>query len=663
MTLTVDLVQFFPVFQQEFEVNGEVNGLAIADTFVAAGIWTDGKPFLVTCVRGSSGPPKVIDLVALAGLPNGSNLPGEGAARVIEPIASVACLNDCVLLGTRSGEVMTVANNIDGGLTINLQRFGMSTAIISCNRGSQTPGGEPTVLVCCDGNMVLLQPSPSHSGPYLRQLWTKFSNLQIFPVDEQNPVVPTPPVDIGVVVNLPSDGPGFRQLLMVSGLNLVLARLHQKPGPVHRQIPTAGAPTRVIYSSRLRCIIAAVNKDGKPTLSFIDPDSGEDIGQPTDKTDQPVEFISGLGKTGDTVYGLEEWKFKKDGNVWEYILVSTRGGRLIVVNAKEGVTQEDEPRSIRYCTRFTPKEPEPPIYSVLGCEEGLIYCAGTTIYWYVLDLDAKKLKLLKSHSLSYPVTSLQICNGKLLALTTRDSLQVLDHSMDSNASSCSHADSKMRNATHMMGVAGIQQDEPMGSITLVADIDCGVGGLWIPWKFPGKDCESIFEVQLDASVRRFRRGRTRPLWDRPFQVPMYGRLMSTPDDAEILGVSLDGSLRHFTLLGLDAWRLLRFIQNLSHDACVLAPVRVTDMAELDPEPKLDKGLDMQVNGDILGTCLEKGHLERLLGRPEHARRFVELLDELEGGKHTLHLPGGVNKLTFYVLLAYDIMEYFLRDPL
>jgi len=560
---------------------------------------------------------------------------------------------------------MTVANNVDGGLTINLQKFGVSTATISCNRGSQTPGGEPTVLVCCDGNMVLLQPNSSNSArpePYLRQLWAKFSDIQVFPVDEQNPVVPPPPVDVGVVVNLPSDGPGFRQILMVSESKLLLARLDQKPGPVHRQIPTAGAPTRVIYSPRLRCIIAAVNtgKESKPTLSFIDPDSGKEIGHPTDKTENPVEFISGLGKAGDTVYGLEEWKFKKDGNVWEYILVSTRGGRLIVVDTKEDTTKEDGPRSIRYWARFTHKEPESPIYSVLGCEEGLIYCAGTTIYWYVLDLDAKKLKPLKSFNLSCPATSLQIANGKLMALTSRDSLLVLDHSMDSSGAGLCHADPKPRNATHMIEV---ELDEPMGSITLVADRDCGVGGLWIPWQSPQKDCEPVFEVQLDASIRRFRRGRTRPLWDHPFQVPMYGRLMSTADDAEVLGVSLDGSLRHFTLLGLDTWRLLRFIQNLSHDACVLAPVRVTDMAELDPEPKIDKGFAMQVDGDILATCLEKRHLERLLGRPEHAKRFVELLDELEGGKYTSQLPSGTNKLLFYVLLAYDIMEYFLRDPL
>ena len=72
---------------------------------------------------------------------------------------------------------------------------------------------------------------------------------------------------------------------------------------------------------------------------------------------------------------------------------------------------------------------------------------------------------------------------------------------------------------------------------------------------------------------------------------------------------------------------------------------------------------LQVDGDILATCLEKRRLGGLLGRPEHAKRFMELLDELEGGKHTLNLPAGVNRLSSYVLLAYDIMEYFLRDPL
>lgn len=658
MTLTIDLDQFSPVFQQEFEVHGEVNGLAMTDSFVGAGVWMGGKPFLVTCIRGSREPPLIHDLLALLGLSNGSDVPGERVSRGIEPISSIVSLKDCVLLGTRSGEVVKVSNSIGGGLDVSFQKFGMSTATISCNRGSQTPGGEPTVLVCCDGNMVLLQPNPSSA-----RLWSKFSDVQVFPVDEQNPAMPTPPVGVGVVVNLPTDGPGVRQILMVSGPRILLARLDQKPGPVHRQIPTVGAPTRLIYSSRLRCIVAAVNKRGKPTLSFIDPDSGEDIGHSTDKTENPVEFISGLGKTGDTVYGLEEWKFKKDDKVWEYILVSTREGRLIVVDTKEDTTQADGPRSIRYWARFTHKEPESPIYSVLGCEEGLIYCADTTVYWYVLDLDAKKLKLLKSFNLSCPATSLQIANGKLLALTSRDSLLVLDHSMDSSAAGLCHADPKPRNATHMIDVEPHMFDVELGelvggSITLVADRDCGVGGLWIPWQWPQKDCEPIFEAQLDASIRRFRRGRTRPLWDH--QPLVRGRPVCPADDTEVFGVSLDGSLRHFRLLGLDVWRLFRFIQNISHDACLIAPARVPGM---DPEPKFDNGLNMQVDGDILGTCLEKRHLERLLEKPEHSKRFVELLDKVEGGLYTSQVPSGANKLPTYVSLAYDYMAYFLRNPL
>ncbi|KAM7196411.1 Mono-functional DNA-alkylating methyl methanesulfonate N-term domain containing protein [Naviculisporaceae sp. PSN 640] len=657
---SIDLAHLSLVPQQTFEVDGEVSCLTITDEYVVAGVWKDDKAFLATCVRSPSPPPiQMRDIPALLASSDGFDAHRQGSPDALEPIASIVYVNDSIFLGTRSGEVVTLSS-LHGDLTADIQKFGMTTAYITSHRNFQTLDAGPTVLVCCDGRLVHIQQKFSHrpltdSGS---RAPGRFQTHQIFPLDEGNLGAPADEVNFAVAVDLVSAD--FQHVLMASGPKLLLTKLNLKPGLVHRRISVSGAPTRIMYSPKLRCLVTAVNWDGKATLRFIDPDTGEDLGQPVDKHKNPIEFISGLGKSGDTVYGLEEWKYEKDGSVWEYILVSTRLGRLIVVDTEKISVREDGRKRINYWARFTHKE-DAPIYSVIGGEEGLIYCAGSTLYWFILDTEAKKLKRLKSFNLASPATSLQMANGKLMALTSRDSLLVVDPG-DNSPSLC-HADPKPRNATHMIELAGPRLGDPLSTITLVADRDSGIGGMWVPWQSPQKDCLPLFEADLAASVRRFRRGRARPPWERSSHQQKYGRFLSTLDDADIMSVSLDGSLRHFTLLEMNYWRLLRFIQNLVQTSVDLCPF--THFGALEPFDFKMEGLDMHVDGDLLRRCLETRGLERLLGKPIHVEAFMELVDSLDNGKHAASARSAddAEKFRSYVLLAYDIMEYFLQRPL
>lgn len=579
---------------------------------------------------------------------------------ILEAISSIVSAWGSIILGTRSGEVIKVF-----GSKVECEKFGMTTAKVTCARTSDNSG--PTVLITCDKNLILLRDHGTESA--LNDSIRSKEKLRIWPVDASNLSAPSPPVDYGIAVDLSSGSPDVTPILMISGIKLLLAELQHQPGPAHRHLPVGGTPMKVIYSHHLQCLIAAVNKEDRPTLMFIDPDTGEDLGRPmNNKKEQkePVDFISGLGKAGDRIFGLSEWEFKKEGNSWRYILVSTRDGRLIVVSTKRGEARDDGPPPILYWMQFQRKGFDRPVYSVVGYDEGLIYCVGQNIHWDVLDTVDKKLKEVKTFALGSPATSLRIANGKLIALTSRDSLEIIDHSPgDGESTGQSHVDPKTRNAIHMIEVAGTQPEEPLGSVTLIADRDCGVAGLWVPWQVPGRDCELVLEAELPTSIRRFRRGRTRPIWEQGQHVPKYGRLVSTVDDAEILGISLDGSMQHFSLLNLDSWRLLRFIQNVAVTNEELYPFtyeHIDDYSDFDPEPRLDRGLEMHVDGDMLRRCLEKRALQRLLSWPDHEARFVELLAALDDGRHTagLTLPGSRSELFG---IAYDILDYFLRPVL
>ncbi|KAL2021939.1 hypothetical protein VTK56DRAFT_6358 [Thermocarpiscus australiensis] len=643
---------------QSIDVDGEVTCLSLGTAYsVLAGVRNGSQTFLAYgSIQQTRDSLEMIDLTEY--LADRDENVGFDAPSLAEGIASIVSIGDMILLGTRSGEVITVKGT-GGSVAIDCEKFGMTTANISC--GYRAGANDPTILVSCDNTLVSIAAGQDGScGGDMAHLKTK---LRVWPMDASKPEAPPPPVHYATAVDMPS-GDGSTPILMVSGSGLLLAELHHEPGPAHRSIPVDGEPTRIIYCQFTQCLVVAVNRDDRPFLMFVNPDTGEDIGRPTDKNDDP-----GLGKPGDRILGLTEWNYRRDGNVWNFILVSTRHGRLILISTQKS-PREGAPPLIRYWTRFK-KEVKEPIYSVIGYEEGLIYCYGQTIQWEVLDVTERKLKPFKSFQLNSPATSLRISNGKLVALTSRDSLVVLDHlDGDKDNTKLCHVDPLRRNAIHFIETAGPQPEEPLGGVILVSDRDCGVVGLWVPWQTPEKECEVVLEAELGASIRRFRRGRTRPLWEQRRHGPRYGRLASTLDDAEILGVSLNGAMHHFTLLDTEAWRLLRFLQNLALAGEEVCPFATREQqrdegdndGEDDAEPRMDSGLQMHVDGDILRRCLEKRALERLVVQPEHVSRLTELLRELDGGRHTAGFEAERDRGRYF-RLAYDVLEYYLQPVL
>ena len=488
----------------------------------------------------------------------------------------------------------------------------------------------------------------------------------MWPVDSPNPSLSVP-VDYAIPFYIPSqaDNHDVAQMVALSGSRVMFTDMKQTPGPVNRQIPVDGTPSRILYSQHLQCLVVAVAQRGKPTLVFLDPDTGKDRGRPvkqrkkgeygevTEPKYDDVEHISRLGQEGDKVFGLIEWEYKKDGNAWRYIVVTTHNGELVIIS-----TAFEADGRIRYWTRQH-RSFDRPVYSVAGHSDGLIYCVGKTVYWNILDTSKGRLIEVASYDLGSPATSLQPLNGKVLALTHHDSIEIIDRE---EAVVC-HADPRTRPASHWIELAGSPPEDPISAIILMADRECGLTGFFVPWQVPGRACDIVFEAELPSLIRTLRRGRTQPLWHQgPNRDPKFGRLISTLDDAEILGMGLDGSLTHLTRLNEKAWRLLRFIQNLAYCSEEIYPY--TFQPDYDPEPRLDRHFEMHVDGDVLQRCLDKQALGRLVvvGRGSYMPRLVELLEGLDGGVPVANLAcdeTGQVPADRYLELAYDIIEYFV----
>ncbi|KAK0735889.1 mono-functional DNA-alkylating methyl methanesulfonate N-term-domain-containing protein [Apiosordaria backusii] len=629
------------------EVNGEVTSLALTKDFtLLVGTSDESGPALLQCSLQQA--TNNVEILSIPGaLTEHTSIED---ASSIEAIGSIVSLGTTVFLGTRSGEVISLANHA-GSMVASYDKFGITAARLSCTHVTGNP--DPVLLLSCDNNLIHLSVD-THPRYPTRNIFKNKS--RVFPVDPSNLGAMAPPIQYASAVDLPSEE-GIAQVLVISNETILLIELHQTPSCVPRSIPLTGTPKKLIYSNTLNCLIAAVKHNGTENLAFINPNTGDCLGLATDRDDKTVGYISGLGKPGDRILALTEWKYYQHGRMYHYILVATSGGRLLVVSTK----RNKDTGKIHYWTRWK-KEYERKVCAVLGYEDGLVMCVGTTIRWEVIDEVDKRLTHLKSFELDSPATSLRITNGKLVVLTVKDSLLVLEHASGEEEGGSAtagatvglcNADPTRRNGVHMLEMAGTDVDDAEGGITLVSDMECGVGGLWVPWRQSDRECDVVFEAELSASVRKFQRGRTRPVWEQGNHEPKWGRLVSTWDDAEILGISLDGAMYHFTGLEVKTWRWMRFVQNLVMRDERLSPFTSQYQGgNEDLEPRMDGGLEMQVDGDLLMRLVEEGGrgLERLVR--EHEGRFMELLSEVDDS------AGGDREKAFG--LAYEILDYYLR---
>jgi len=427
----------------------------------------------------------------------------------------------------------------------------------------------------------------------------------------------------------------------------------------------------------------------KTALLFIDPNTGENLSAPSEqKTLAPIDYISGLGKTGgEKIYHLLEWSLTKNHKTWSFIIVATSSGRLLVISIRpedrrqsevftvNGTDAGPEGRKIQFWTKYMFKRPDP-IYSVTGFSDGLLWCSGTKLLCETLDLKDKKFRHVAEYELPSPATTISYDNGLIYALTNCHSLEILRLTLDGEGGGSirrTHGDQVTRDSLHHAYL-----NRTVGRpVHLVSDKHCSVVGLWATQDTKADTLETVFEAELPHSVLRFRPGRCRPVWD-PYWTSNGTDLRSSPtanangveivprsaNRSELLGLSIDGSLSQFTTLDTTEWKFLRFLVNLAiRSPKVCEFTYKDDSAPLEPlaAPKLL----MHVDGDILKRCLVQRSLGELLRLGQTTdegtkifTKFYELLQELHGG--------ALNELAdpaVYVEQAYADLGFYLRPVL
>ncbi|KAM0354077.1 hypothetical protein ACHAPU_001112 [Fusarium lateritium] len=604
------------------------------------------------------------------------NTADQEAAFQIEAYTSVHAITDnpdktILVLGTRSGHLVTMQISGEGidQDSIGSEQLSLSPTTVFAASGPFD--GSHAFFACFDNTLSIVKDFSPRTNKFQ-------SKNRIWATDFNDPSMLSPPIHSAFCLeNSLSGYPRHMSLMLLAGTRIFLVDIWPHIGPVPRSIPLEGTPMRVIYSQTWKALVVAHLKDDRPTLSFIDPDSGTNISAAANKDREPSEYISGLGHQGDRIFGLYEWSYVKDGQTFPFIIVTTQKGRLMIVSvAKKPVNADDgSTRQLQYWTRYKKKGFTDTIYSVVGDSIGLLFCVGKVLHWEVLDLAEKKLKPMKQFRLDSPATSLRVEDGKVCALTAQHSLQIIDLNVDSEQSDASmiHTDQITRYTGHVTEMGDSEEHAGKWPVSIISTSQGGFAGVWIPWGQRNKEFEIVFEGVLPTSVRRFRRGHTRPFWLAIDRQRQHNTLFNTADQAEVLGVSLDGSLQQFSLIGIDLWRFLRLIQNLAYHDSNVCPFMRSNQTSRDRDHEIDVGMEiephsspnmMHIDGDLLKRCLDLRALTSLTSIGDAIDLFCEYLDKIDKGKHTKGFrESGIQGQEKYIELGYEILQNVLASAI
>lgn len=569
-----------------------------------------------------------------------------------------------------------------GNHHVKLHKFGVTPVLVTC---LSMPGDPIAIMVTNDeGPAVMTRFEQAQSGPRFKQIhrvWPTAVGDTNFPSVQFTGVVRMPPRS--------SNSRELMHLIMISGAQIMYSELHTEPEPLMRQFPTDGTPTKVRYDASCDALVTAVVREGRSVLCLFDPETGTDISEPLAlvpsgpdgrKQVRVCEQIHGLSFRDSKdppvrITCLDAWNIRQEHHSWPHLLLGCRTeprehggdakGLLLVVkveNAARHVSDPDQ-RRITILRKFACKFGAP-IYAITSHDQGVFVCFGNIVQYLIIDPTVKKLKEAKSFELPSIARSLHLKGDKLHVVTVAHSLMILDYTSDALGSEnmvLLHSDDMSRHSLDVIDVGSFLEHNRRQSVAMLSDLSCGIHGLWST-SHEDSPLMPLFQAEMRASIIKFGRANTRAPWDSFHRPNSFGYLQSGNGNSDIVGISIDGALHHFTLLNEHAWRLLRFLQNLAMAAPAACSYRSPPVGfnVHGPEPQLERKLMMHVDGDILQQCLESRAVEMLVVDKQHSVRLQQLVRKLvyaESQERRDAVPADIDAVDFD--LVYEILECYL----
>ncbi|KEF57539.1 uncharacterized protein A1O9_05456 [Exophiala aquamarina CBS 119918] len=574
----------------------------------------------------------------------------------IASIATLAALGHpdsrltMLLCGLRNGILMCLEIRTDRNdkLSIRCDDFyhlGQTTVQISKEGTSSDNIATPSALVLCDSRLyrvTLYQNSAAVDYA--------LSALCLANLTAPGELLP----EVNAVYRVSKLTPPFGEpgglIVCATREELFFASLVAQEQTIITQLPMNGIPQRMLYSNYLKKLVVATERTkGVPRLLQRPyPDMAEN--QAPDPKDPPTvdlpqieesvqvnlriidpdwkesddrTSISIVEETNLHVTALIEWELEQDDQskekaLWIVMALERHGrnadqasGRVIAVNAKNIKKGHAAPHQ-----RVLYRSVKGSVKAICAYgRSSLLIAAGNEVILHNLDLTVRKWKTLSKYELPSPATSISCQGSTIFVATSHHSLIVLvernaelvEHKSDSTArnlkavitfgESCAMFSAFDNEGTHLMAFSDFNQESsppaPMFRVNLPLDVDC---------------------IRLRKSSRPEQR-----------------------DRHQFYGSTVDGTIYHFSTLAYDEWKLLHFLEELSHmdrEVIKAVPMRKRNIENTGvvfsfPTTKLS---DMHVRGDRLVMMVEPGpyNLRQLLRTPEQHRAFEKLAEAVVG---------------------------------
>ncbi|OAG37856.1 hypothetical protein AYO21_07962 [Fonsecaea monophora] len=554
-----------------------------------------------------------------------------------------------LLCGLRSGTVICLELTVDSDDASktalkcdDVYRVGATSVQIVEEKSEPGNPHYPSALVLCEYTLhrITLHPNSAVVDYTMSPLWV---------TDRTKPSAQ--PL-VNAVHRIPKLASGDEQpggfLICAVAEDLLFCSVIAQEHGIARHLNLNGTPKRLIYSRFLQRFVVAFSKEGSPVemrtrrhTGVTQTQSGKDISSPLlDKVqrvglqlitpnlqypkskDSEYSTFSTIvtGDDSDVIHDLIDWAPTDGNNHYEWLVLAleqastvpgARGpGRVVCVNAKSlGKGKPDATPKLAFSSRE-------PITAICAYKmSSLLIAAGKEIVLHHLDWSTRRWKTLARHALPSYANAIS-CQGSLICVATQQhSLFVLVEK--ENALHHHKCDTKLRYAKDIVVLDG--------STAVFASAD--VGGTDIIG-FSGltkgtTDAVPAFHATVPGHIHRFRLDTSQGL--------------RKTDRTRFYGCTLDGTIFHFALLKHNEWKLLHFIEEMSH--MIRKPIKPVPIKKRDTDnkaylwkPPAFRPRDMHVQGDRLLMMIDQGpyNLRNVLRGSEMLDSFNALVKETLG---------------------------------
>lgn len=396
------------------------------------------------------------------------------------------------------------------------------------------------------------------------------------------------------------DAIGSKDLMCTSGQHLMFGNFDMQAKPLPLRLPVPGTPFRTLYSRQFQRLFVAstiVKVQEQPTpkrflLSAIFVVEKKASKQDGDEKLERLE-PSFVCAPGERITSLVEWFYQNDEDI-HYSLIATtintdhagqQTGRIKLLKVKhDATTCQTRILLTRDC------EESKAVYALCQLSnDSLIYCCGDEIKMrtYLIETGTfAKKHLLRTNS---PGTFISARDNLVQVTMSNGPLSIYRYANEKLTPIAQ--DDQARNGLCHLRVAGFVLGTDMSKSLF--GIAAAENNEQLDYPTP-----TIFESVLSQSITRLCLAHIRPLWK--------SKALAVILERDILGTASDGSLYSFSILHEDAWRLLRFVQNIC--SCESSIRRVRKNAaqrNMHMEPDTRVATSFQIDGDLLWALTDR----------------------------------------------------------